>query len=169
MNARIIVRDDGDLTAPCLYDAHHDLAPQPQPGYVLELVEIPGYTPAQDARLPFDLDGAKKLLEEAGWVDSDGDGYLDPNDACPLEPEDFDAVEEPRRCPVGAELVVRQGDAGRMHVGAEPVPCGVAGNGGPTGQAAAAGAAVVSQNRCRWRRPQRPPRQQHGMSHRNSP
>ncbi len=44
MNARIIVRDDGDLTAPCLYDAHHDLAPQPQPGYVLELVEIPGYT-----------------------------------------------------------------------------------------------------------------------------
>ncbi len=44
MNARIIVRDDGDLTAPRLYDAHHDLAPQPQPGYVLELVEIPGYT-----------------------------------------------------------------------------------------------------------------------------
>lgn len=44
MNARIIVRDDGDLTAPCLYDAHHDLAPQPQPGYVLELIEIPGYT-----------------------------------------------------------------------------------------------------------------------------
>lgn len=36
MNARIIVRDDGDLTAPRLYDAHHDLAPQPQPGYVLE-------------------------------------------------------------------------------------------------------------------------------------
>ncbi len=44
MNARIIVRDDGDLTAPRLYDAHHDLAPQPQPGYVLELIEIPGYT-----------------------------------------------------------------------------------------------------------------------------
>ncbi len=28
---------------------------------------IPGYTPAQDARLPFDADGAKKLLAEAGY------------------------------------------------------------------------------------------------------
>lgn len=45
MNARIIVRDDGEpASAPRLYDAHHDLAPQPQPGYVLELVEISGYT-----------------------------------------------------------------------------------------------------------------------------
>lgn len=43
MNVRVIVRDDGDLTAPRLYDAHHDVAPQPQPGYALEIVEIPGY------------------------------------------------------------------------------------------------------------------------------
>ena len=28
---------------------------------------IPGYTPAQDERLPFDLDGAKKLLADAGY------------------------------------------------------------------------------------------------------
>jgi peptide/nickel transport system substrate-binding protein len=28
---------------------------------------IPGYTPEQDARLPFDLDGAKKLLTDAGY------------------------------------------------------------------------------------------------------
>ncbi|MGL5733622.1 MAG: ABC transporter substrate-binding protein, partial [Beijerinckiaceae bacterium] len=28
---------------------------------------IPGYTPEQDARLPFDLDGAKKLLADAGY------------------------------------------------------------------------------------------------------
>lgn len=43
MNVRVIVRDDGDLTAPRLYDAHHDVSPQPQPGYALEIVEIPGY------------------------------------------------------------------------------------------------------------------------------
>ncbi|HEY1406337.1 MAG TPA: peptide-binding protein [Spirochaetota bacterium] len=29
--------------------------------------------------LPYDPDGAKKLLAEAGWKDSDGDGYLDRN------------------------------------------------------------------------------------------
>ena len=27
--------------------------------------------------LPFDLDGAKKMLADAGWIDSDGDGYVD--------------------------------------------------------------------------------------------
>lgn len=27
--------------------------------------------------VPYDIDGAKKLLAEAGWSDSDGDGYLD--------------------------------------------------------------------------------------------
>ena len=35
---------------------------------------IPGYTPAQDARLPFDLDGAKKLLTDAGYPQ--GFGFL---------------------------------------------------------------------------------------------
>lgn len=27
--------------------------------------------------VPYDIDGAKKLLAQAGWADSDGDGYLD--------------------------------------------------------------------------------------------
>ena len=28
---------------------------------------------------PYDLDGAKKLLEQAGWSDTDGDGFVDKN------------------------------------------------------------------------------------------
>ena len=33
--------------------------------------------------------------------DSDGDGILDPEDACPLEPEDFDGFEDADGCPEG--------------------------------------------------------------------
>lgn len=31
--------------------------------------------------------------------DTDGDGYLDPDDGCPLEPEDFDSFEDSDGCP----------------------------------------------------------------------
>lgn len=45
MNVRVIVRDDGDATAPPLHDAWHDTAIEPRPGYVLRIVEVPGYGP----------------------------------------------------------------------------------------------------------------------------
>lgn len=44
MNVRVIVRDDGaHASAPPIHDAHHDTAIEPRPGYVLTIVEIPGY------------------------------------------------------------------------------------------------------------------------------
>lgn len=45
MNVRILVRDDGDLTAAPIHDAWHDTAIEPRPGYVLEIVDVPGYLP----------------------------------------------------------------------------------------------------------------------------
>lgn len=46
MNVRVIVRDDGDVAnAPPLHDAWHDTAIEPRPGYVLRIVEVPGYGP----------------------------------------------------------------------------------------------------------------------------
>ena len=50
---------------------------------------IPGYTPAQDERLPFDLDGAKKLLTEAGYpngfsfqMNCQSDGLVNEEEFC---------------------------------------------------------------------------------------
>lgn len=50
---------------------------------------IPGYTPAQDERLPFDLDGAKKLLAEAGYpngftfnMNCQSDGLVNEEEFC---------------------------------------------------------------------------------------
>ena len=50
---------------------------------------IPGYTPEQDARLPFDLDGAKKLLTEAGYpngfsflMNCNSDGLVNEEEFC---------------------------------------------------------------------------------------
>lgn len=50
---------------------------------------IPGYTPAQDARLPFDADGAKKLLAEAGYpngfsfqMNCQSDGLVNEEEFC---------------------------------------------------------------------------------------
>jgi ABC-type transport system substrate-binding protein len=58
---------------------------------------FPPSTPYNDASiepLPFDLDGAKKLLAEAGWQDTDGDGLLDkalrPNE--PRKPFEFNFI-----------------------------------------------------------------------------
>jgi len=36
---------------------------------------------------------------EGSTPDTDGDGYLDPDDACPLDPEDFDSFEDADGCP----------------------------------------------------------------------
>ena len=36
---------------------------------------------------------------EAPPVDTDGDGYYDPDDECPLDPEDFDKFEDEEGCP----------------------------------------------------------------------
>ena len=50
---------------------------------------IPGYVPALDARLPFDLDGAKKLLAEAGYpngfsflMNCQSDGLVNEEEFC---------------------------------------------------------------------------------------
>ena len=50
---------------------------------------IPGYTPAQDARLPFDVDGAKRLLAEAGYpngfsfqMNCQSDGLVNEEEFC---------------------------------------------------------------------------------------
>ena len=50
---------------------------------------IPGYTPAQDERPPFDLDGAKKLLTEAGYpngfsfqMNCQSDGLVNEEEFC---------------------------------------------------------------------------------------
>jgi len=50
---------------------------------------IPGYTPAQDERLPFDLDGAKKLLADAGYpngfsfqMNCQSDGLVNEEEFC---------------------------------------------------------------------------------------
>ena len=50
---------------------------------------IPGYTPAQDARLPFDVEGAKKLLAEAGYpngfsfqMNCQSDGLVNEEEFC---------------------------------------------------------------------------------------
>ena len=50
---------------------------------------IPGYTPAQDVRLPFDLDGAKKLLADAGYpngfsfqMNCQSDGLVNEEEFC---------------------------------------------------------------------------------------
>ena len=50
---------------------------------------IPGYTPAQDERLPFDLDGAKKLLTQAGYpngfsfqMNCQSDGLVNEEEFC---------------------------------------------------------------------------------------
>jgi hypothetical protein len=43
VNVRVIVRDDGDLTAAPLHDAWHDTAIEPRPGYSIEIVDVPGY------------------------------------------------------------------------------------------------------------------------------
>ncbi len=51
------------------------VAPEPEP--VIANIEPPAPTP----------------------VDSDGDGITDPNDACPLEPEDMDGFEDDNGCP----------------------------------------------------------------------
>jgi peptide/nickel transport system substrate-binding protein len=50
---------------------------------------IPGYTPAQDERLPFDLDGAKRLLTDAGYpngfsfqMNCQSDGLVNEEEFC---------------------------------------------------------------------------------------
>lgn len=50
---------------------------------------IPGYTPAQDVRLPFDLEGAKKLLADAGYpngfsfqMNCQSDGLVNEEEFC---------------------------------------------------------------------------------------
>ncbi len=53
---------------------------------------IPGYTAAQDERLPFDLDGAKKLLTEAGYGNGFAFNFNCQNDGLVNEEEFCQAV-----------------------------------------------------------------------------
>jgi outer membrane protein OmpA-like peptidoglycan-associated protein len=56
---------------------------------------VPGYG-APDWRVYGGVQWAEPV---AGVADTDGDGYPDPEDGCPLEPEDFDGFEDPDGCP----------------------------------------------------------------------
>ena len=42
------------------------------------------YDPAQPTALPYDVEGARALLDEAGWMDRDGDGVRENSDGLPL-------------------------------------------------------------------------------------
>ncbi len=56
---------------------------------------VPGYG-APDWRVYGGLQWAEPA---SGPPDTDGDGYIDPEDGCPLEPEDFDGFQDADGCP----------------------------------------------------------------------